>query len=443
MQAVASPRWRISPLTSLPVHWSGYKCSAGTNADSGVSTAKECQSVCESQSTCGYFSWNTEGESADAGIERCVWSTDAQCATKTSAKYVTYRKPKTSVDALLFPSSASKKYVKISGVGALNEEFSTSFWVKATSLDASGTIVSKNDGAGWHVKLKEGKLYFGGMNSAWGTSGIEINVGQWHHVTATFSKSGAKAGIYLDGGNNNRMNVYDDLTAEGNVALTDANDPVLVGRGESKLSGVRLAGVAVYEEALTAENAKALFEGTATPANVGNTKIVVLVDGVLAGGTISDGSGKNVATIDVLLHVPLDGFASAITKMTSVEDGSPTSDLVLAASNLKSCGMSINIQAATSVDANCIYDNNRHCEPGIKTCTQTACNTPGDDEARIWALCQPEDKPLNFAVSGSLSKSTNHIGQELSCPAGSVIGLGFAIQSTNDRGDLDSCFEKK
>jgi hypothetical protein len=113
MQAVASPRWRISPLTSLPVHWSGYKCSAGTNAGSGVSTAKECQSVCESQSTCGYFSWNTEGESADAGIERCVWSTDAQCATKTSAKYVTYRKPKTSVDALLFPSSASKKYVKI------------------------------------------------------------------------------------------------------------------------------------------------------------------------------------------------------------------------------------------------------------------------------------------------------------------------------------------
>ena len=83
------------------------------------------------------------------------------------------------------------------------------------------------------------------------------------------------------------MNVYDDLTAAGDVALTDATHPVLVGRGESKLSGVRLAGVAVYEEALTAENAKALFEGTATPANVGNTKIVVLVDGVLAGGTIS------------------------------------------------------------------------------------------------------------------------------------------------------------
>ena len=471
--ATPSRRWRISPLTSLPVHWSGYKCAAGTDVGASVNTAKECQAKCEAQETCTHFSFNTEGENADseyAGAKRCILSTDAQCVTKTAAKYVTYKKPKVSTQALDFPSSPSKKYVRISSIGALNSEFSVSFWLKPTSASAGGRIISKqrSDGTGWNVRIEKGQLYFSGMSSAdgtstntkfWGTPGADVNVGQWHHVVATFSKGGKISGMYIDGGRaGGKHTVYDVLATGANVVTTLATNPVVIGRewdetdatgwtssnknlqGGRKLYGVRLASIAVYEEVLTADNAQDLFEGSVTAKEVGNQKILVLVDGVRADGTVEDGSGKG-ATMSVR-HKNDGATTSTETKMSNVEDNCPTSELVLASSNLKTCGMSINIQAAVSQDGDCIYDSNKHCVPGLQTCEQTVCDTPGDDEARVWALCQPEDTPMNFLAENSLSKSTNHVGQELSCPDGTVIGLGFAIQSSNDRGTLDKCFAK-
>ena len=470
-QRVPSRRWRVSPLTTIPVHWSGYKCGAGTNAGVGVDTSKECQAVCEAQSTCGYFSWNTEGENADSnhnGVKRCIWSTTDQCATKTAAKYVTYKKPTAVTQALSFPMSASKKFIRITGVARLHEEFSTAFWMKATSSGAAGRIISKQreDGTGWNVRISNGQIFFGGMASAngansgvkfWGTPGVDVNVGVWHHVMATFSKNGKISRLYLDGGNQGKPTTYDVLATGENVATTCANCPIVIGRewdetasgwtgstnlaGGRKLYGVRLATIAVYDEVLTPQHAKALFEGTTLHKEVGDSKIVALIEGVRADGTVVDDSGKGTATVSVR-HKNDKSSTSSATKMTSVEDNSPTSELALVSSNLKSCGLSINVQAATSSDGNCIYENNKHCVPGLKSCSQTRCNTPGNDEARVWALCQPKDKAQVFTEANSLSKTTNHVGQELSCPDGSVIGLGFAIQSTDDRGTEDKCFEK-
>merc|ERR1711871_409434 len=66
--ALESQRWRISPLTTLPVYGAGYYCD-GVAVSENTDTARACEAKCREQGieNCGYFSFSSQ----ESGVNRC------------------------------------------------------------------------------------------------------------------------------------------------------------------------------------------------------------------------------------------------------------------------------------------------------------------------------------------------------------------------------------
>ena len=468
-------RWRVSPLTSLPVAHHGRRCENGDEVP-GVETAEGCRAAAEAKDPAAeFFSFKNDPEDEATG-QRCILHTNQQCEDGQKAgPYVVYKVPRDLKRAMSFPRIASKKFLRLTGsTEKLNAEFSVAFWIKATTGTASGRIISKSrkDGTGWNVRIEDGRVYLSGMGdvkSFWATpKGVKVTTGQWHHITAVFSKTENVVGLYMDG---SASYADFDTTSSTEVLGVTENVPITIGRewdesytanwvgtsnleGGRKLSGVRLAGIAVWRIKLSANQAKSLFDGSGTPdtessSGVESDDLVAWIQGVRSDGKVEDSKGSGTKMVVEVRHKNDNSALTTSTLMDAVEDGEPTAELPLVTSNLKSCGMSLSIKAATSESADCIQRNNKHCAPGAKTCEQEECNTPGNDEARVFALCQPsKDSEGNditesrFKKDNAVSKSTSHVGQEVACPAGTVVALGWAVQTSNDPGSpVSSCFE--
>ena len=222
-------RWRISPLTTLPVKFSGYKCSTGTSVGVGVESARDCQAKCDDDNACNFFSWNPEGETGTMALaDRCVTSTE--CDTKSPAAYVTYKKTMGDIRAIDFPQTGTNKFVRIETPETFTgqKDFTVSFWVKLTDKNAKHSVISKqrSDGTGWNFNIKQQKIGFGGMGSPvqdWGSGSTKLEVGVWYHV-AGYLGSGT-ADLYVNGA----------LKASQSFsfmqrASTDGNQPIVIGR---------------------------------------------------------------------------------------------------------------------------------------------------------------------------------------------------------------------
>jgi len=457
--ATDSRRWRISPLTTLPVEFSGSRCSDGTNAGVGVTSARECQEKCDAEATCKYFSWNPEGETGTMNAnDRCVWSTEAQCDTKAAGAYVTYKKASSDVRSIDFPQRGTNKFVRIETPSSFagKKDFTASFWLKLTDKNAVHRIMSKQraTGTGWNFAVSKQELSFGGMGSPtkfWKSGFTKLEVGTWYHVAGSLGNG--KANLYINGVLQASKTV--PLSQE---ASTDGNQPIVIGRewdetsvgwtssnknlaGGRKLTGARVAEIAVWDKILTTDEITQLAESSAGVEDIEPTKIVVYVRGIGSDGELAVGTnGVDAANVKALSKI---SSSSTVTKMDAVEDSPAIFSVSAKASTIKQCGMSVSILSSSSTaGAACLAANNKVCKPGEQSCEQQLCDTPGTDMSRIWAMCQPaasnSDLQIhpNDAIDASVSGG---VGQTVSCPAGKVIAFGWSIQTTNDAGDKADC----
>ena len=120
------------------------------------------------------------------------------------------------------------------------------------------------------------------------------------------------------------------------------------------------------------------------------------------------------------------------SSMASVEASNDSFDLET--SFFKQCSFKVKVLYAESEKSECIYRNNKACTPGLSYCKQEACNTAGDDEAKLWAVCQPESAVHRFPNDFTMSSTSKGTGNKITCPTGSTIAFGWAIQSTNNAG---------
>lgn len=116
------------------------------------------------------------------------WSTDA---AYSSSKY-----------SLSF---AGAGYVNTArGFGIANDNFTVSAWVKTTSANGQMYLISNTgSGSGYRFGLSGGSvavLIGNGPNTEGGCSGNEkVNDGKWHHLAASFNRSGLRVSCYIDG----------------------------------------------------------------------------------------------------------------------------------------------------------------------------------------------------------------------------------------------------
>jgi len=97
------------------------------------------------------------------------------------------------------------------------------------------------------------------------------------------------------------------------------------------------------------------------------------------------------------------------------------------------------LQHSTEVGGTaCFSANNMACTPGETTCSQTVCDTPGDDEAFIYLACAPPGHPL-FALE-SVSAQGGSDPVVASCPGDEVIALGWSVQ-LSDHTAWTSCLK--
>jgi hypothetical protein len=461
--ATDARRWRISPLTTVPVEFSGQKCKEGTSAGAEVEDARGCQAICDNQATCSYYAWNPEGETGSMPVaDRCVWSTDAQCAEKSAGAYVTYKKEASDIRAIDFPQTGTTKFVRMETPSSFvgNKDFTWSMWIKLTDSGAFNRLISKqrNGGTGVQMYVSKQQIAFVGMGSPtgfWGTdqSDTNLEVGVWYHVAATLTNG--VANLYIDGELKSTAS-YDSSQA----ASTDGAQPIVLGRewdetssgwtssntnllSGRKLTGVRMAHIAVWSVALSADEITSLSESTSNVEANQVTKIVVYLKGVGSDGTLQVGTNGLASSAVKALNKNDADSTSTETVMDAVEDSPAITSSSPASASIKECGMTVSILSGSSATGSaCLSANNKVCTPGETKCTQQECNTPGSDMARIWAVCQPAatDADLQIAPADAVDSTiTGGKGQTVSCPTGRVIAFGWALHTTNDEGDKSDC----
>ena len=456
--ALDSQRWRVSPLTTLPVDGSGYRC-AGTGTKKATATsARACEAECSTAgaTACAYFSWSSVSTE-----DQCILFTTAECdAGQTAGSYVTY-KMKADYRALDF-RTGEYKYVSVDTGKAMHTTFSTSMWVKFTGdCDAQGIcrLVSKprKDGTGWNIAGSGGKISFGGMatpTAFWGGAAPSAyTTGVWYHVAATFAAG--KYNLYIDGTSVASGTAF---TGAGTTVSTDAAQPLVLGRewdeqssgwtssDKNLLSGrtaanTRMMGVAAWDGvALSAAEVQAIYDGTTAEVDTQASKLAVYLPGVDAAGKVQS---KGISPAVTIRQHNQASSAPTIATMDAAEDApSALASASAVPGAVKSCGMTLSVLAGTSASSACLLANNKHCTPGEQTCTLSACDTPGGDEKRLWAVCQPKEHGLLFAATNAVSCSVSGgKGQDCACPAKQTdgsdtlgIALGFAFQHSNDLG---------
>ena len=102
------------------------------------------------------------------------------------------------------------------------------------------------------------------------------------------------------------------------------------------------------------------------------------------------------------------------------------------------CKVAISLEKVSSEHSQCLYDNNKPCPVGEISCEQKVCDTPGDDEAFVWAVCQSITDEPKFEEQSIVSVTASGQGQTASCPSDEVIAFGWAMQSSNDHNKM-SC----
>ena len=112
-----------------------------------------------------------------------------------------------------------------------------------------------------------------------------------------------------------------------------------------------------------------------------------------------------------------------------------------AAGGAKMCGVSASVVYASSSQSSCLRSNNKACAPGENQRTTVACDTPGDDQVRFGLSHSPELASLRFASSNIVSSVVTDENGSAGCrpsgaPAGQVIAMGWALQSSSDSGDM-------
>lgn len=174
------------------------------------------------------------------------------------------------------------EYVDLGDVAELSFErtdtFSLSCWFKSTS---TGWLVGKAQGSGSfrgvHFYLATGapigSIHLELVNTGGGTNGIDVrtnsafNDGDWHHVVATYDGSSSASGvsIYVDGVQQATTTVSDTLSA----TILHSDPASIAARGISGTPNLLFTGnidwVSVYDIELTADEARALYNGHYPP----------------------------------------------------------------------------------------------------------------------------------------------------------------------------------
>jgi hypothetical protein len=92
---------------------------------------------------------------------------------------------------------------------------------------------------------------------------------------------------------------------------------------------------------------------------------------------------------------------------------------------------------AHSSDA-CIKANQAACVPGAASCSQVSCDTAGNDESFIWALCAPQASALHDI--SVLENQGNAGNLAATCPVGESIVAGWSLQASTDHTG-DACLK--
>mmetsp|Transcript_1582 Transcript_1582/g.3857 ORF Transcript_1582/g.3857 Transcript_1582/m.3857 type:complete len:415 (-) Transcript_1582:83-1327(-) len=218
-------------------------------------------------------------------------------------------------------------------------ECSVAFWLKSSTEDAHGTVVSRrsHDVTGWRVEVGKGlKIRLASMGEPWlfrEKNYTSFSVDQWHHFVVVFNRQAAMATYYIDG----VQRVAFDL--RGSRLLADSAHAIVVGQEQDEIAGFGLQGpqrlsegrlpsgfqlveFTVWESVLSPADVVGLFSGNLAPGTLPQDSPPAAVAAALVDESREDVSQKSncVAFGAGHCHYHLDGLSSTLSTMSSVPD---------------------------------------------------------------------------------------------------------------------------